>query len=286
MCVEGGDEHEALIEKLVDADFVGLNSQHHVFCEGGRRVSQKPNRLQQGVDEHGLEHVQLKVPVAARDRNPHMVAHHLHAAAQPSLPQHSLCYVCENNALALLRVHVSGANRQQSADVLQQRAETYPESIEGRDASLTWAQTMVKASHCVGLTLPGMMLLPGSFSGSLSSPSPHLGPEPRNRMSLAICMYDILCQVFLTLSCHCKAYCLEAGYDPDAEQIYELVQSTPDPPAQDSEAIGMHVSVGMHVPFVHWSSAVAIAGIYNGIWRGWHLSVSRMKSAGWTTAPS
>ena len=33
---------------------------------------------------------------------------------------------------------------------------------------------MVSASACVGLTFPGMMLLPGSFSGSSSSPSPQL----------------------------------------------------------------------------------------------------------------
>ena len=38
----------------------------------------------------------------------------------------------------------------------------------------------------VHVNIPGMMLLPGSFSGKLSSPSPHLGPDPRNRMSLAI----------------------------------------------------------------------------------------------------
>jgi hypothetical protein len=30
----------------------------------------------------------------------------------------------------------------------------------------TWQQSMVSASHCVGLTLPGMIELPGSFSGS------------------------------------------------------------------------------------------------------------------------
>ena len=30
------------------------------------------------------------------------------------------------------------------------------------------------------------MLLPGSFAGKISSPSPHLGPEPRNLKSLAI----------------------------------------------------------------------------------------------------
>ena len=45
---------------------------------------------------------------------------------------------------------------------------------------------MVSASHWVGLTLPGMIDEPGSFSGSDSSPRPERGPEPRRRMSLAI----------------------------------------------------------------------------------------------------
>merc|ERR1711939_201007 len=30
---------------------------------------------------------------------------------------------------------------------------------------ITWAAIIVRASHCVGLTLPGMIELPGSFSG-------------------------------------------------------------------------------------------------------------------------
>eukprot|EP00550_Attheya_septentrionalis_P004951 CAMPEP_0198297058 /NCGR_PEP_ID=MMETSP1449-20131203/35217_1 /TAXON_ID=420275 /ORGANISM="Attheya septentrionalis, Strain CCMP2084" /LENGTH=167 /DNA_ID=CAMNT_0043997867 /DNA_START=123 /DNA_END=622 /DNA_ORIENTATION=+ len=51
---------------------------------------------------------------------------------------------------------------------------------------MTWAQTMVIASHWVGFTFPGMMEEPGSFSGSAISPSPHRGPLPSNRMSLAI----------------------------------------------------------------------------------------------------
>ena len=51
---------------------------------------------------------------------------------------------------------------------------------------ITWQQTMVSASDWVGLTLPGMIELPGSFSGSLSSPKPQRGPEPKRRMSLAI----------------------------------------------------------------------------------------------------
>src|SRR3569623_3067381 len=50
----------------------------------------------------------------------------------------------------------------------------------------TWAHAWVIASHWVGLTLPGMIDEPVSFSGSASSPSPERGPEPRKRMSLAI----------------------------------------------------------------------------------------------------
>jgi len=54
--------------------------------------------------------------------------------------------------------------------------------------SPTWLHTMVSISHCVGLTLPGMILLPGSFAGSWTSPMPHRGPLPNNRTSFAICV--------------------------------------------------------------------------------------------------
>ena len=53
---------------------------------------------------------------------------------------------------------------------------------------MTWTATMVSASHWVGLTLPGMMEEPGSFSGMKISPSPHRGPEASQRTSLAIFM--------------------------------------------------------------------------------------------------
>mgnify|MGYP003693621371 CR=1 FL=1 len=46
--------------------------------------------------------------------------------------------------------------------------------------------TIVIASACVGLTLPGMIDEPGSFSGRASSPRPLRGPEPSQRRSLAI----------------------------------------------------------------------------------------------------
>ena len=42
------------------------------------------------------------------------------------------------------------------------------------------------ASDCVGLTLPGIILEPGSFAGRESSPKPHRGPDPSHLTSLAI----------------------------------------------------------------------------------------------------
>ena len=50
----------------------------------------------------------------------------------------------------------------------------------------TWQQTMVSASAWVGLTLPGMIELPGSFSGMVISPRPLRGPDAIQRTSLAI----------------------------------------------------------------------------------------------------
>ena len=51
---------------------------------------------------------------------------------------------------------------------------------------ITCAQTIVKASHCVGFTFPGMIEDPGSFSGIRISPIPERGPEANIRTSLAI----------------------------------------------------------------------------------------------------
>mmetsp|Transcript_8405 Transcript_8405/g.14463 ORF Transcript_8405/g.14463 Transcript_8405/m.14463 type:complete len:278 (+) Transcript_8405:234-1067(+) len=58
--------------------------------------------------------------------------------------------------------------------------------VTARSLPTTCAHTIMDASHCVGFTFPGMILLPGSFSGSSSSPNPARGPEPSIRMSLTI----------------------------------------------------------------------------------------------------
>ena len=52
----------------------------------------------------------------------------------------------------------------------------------------TCTATMVSASAWVGLTLPGMIELPGSFGGMVSSPMPLRGPEASQRTSLATFM--------------------------------------------------------------------------------------------------
>ena len=61
-----------------------------------------------------------------------------------------------------------------------------PPKLMATSLPKTWAHSMVTASDCVGLTLPGMMEEPGSFSGMAISPRPLRGPEASQRTSLAI----------------------------------------------------------------------------------------------------
>src|SRR5262245_56912270 len=42
------------------------------------------------------------------------------------------------------------------------------------------------ASDWVGFTLPGIIDEPGSFAGNINSPKPQRGPDPSQRISLAI----------------------------------------------------------------------------------------------------
>ena len=53
---------------------------------------------------------------------------------------------------------------------------------------ITRQQTMVAASLCVGLTLPGMIEEPGSLAGIAISPMPQRGPLASQRTSFAIFM--------------------------------------------------------------------------------------------------
>src|SRR6186713_1314870 len=73
----------------------------------------------------------------------------------------------------------------------------------------TWQHAMVNDSDCVGLTLPGMIELPGSFSGMLNSPMPQRGPDASQRTSLAIFINEAAS--VLSAPCACTTPSQEAS---------------------------------------------------------------------------
>ena len=74
----------------------------------------------------------------------------------------------------------------------------------------TCTATMVIASDCVGFTFPGMIDDPGSFSGSISSPSPARGPEASQRTSFAIFISDAA-SVFSAPLANTSSSCAESA---------------------------------------------------------------------------
>ena len=99
---------------------------------------------------------------------------------------------------------------------------------------ITCAHTIVIASHCVGLTLPGMIELPGSFSGMRSSPIPERGPLASQRTSLAILNSDVAS----VLSDPCRS--TSASCDASAANLFGA-ELTAWPVRRDSTAA--HASV-------------------------------------------
>ena len=61
-----------------------------------------------------------------------------------------------------------------------------PAQVMAASFPKTCAQTIIIDSHITGLTLPGMIELPGCVAGNWISPIPQRGPLPRSRISFAI----------------------------------------------------------------------------------------------------
>src|SRR5437660_12714476 len=61
-----------------------------------------------------------------------------------------------------------------------------PANATALSSPITWMQTITIASCWVGLTLRGMIVEPGSFSGNRISPRPQRGPDASQRVTLAI----------------------------------------------------------------------------------------------------
>src|SRR5262245_46813208 len=65
-----------------------------------------------------------------------------------------------------------------------------PATVIAASLPTTWAQTISTDSGITGLTLPGMIELPGWRLGIEISPMPQRGPDASQRMSLAILVSD------------------------------------------------------------------------------------------------
>lgn len=73
------DQHERFVHDAVNLLLVGLDTDHAVLGEGVRSIGQQTDGLQQVLDQHRLEHVELKVTIGAGNRNRRVVAHDLSA---------------------------------------------------------------------------------------------------------------------------------------------------------------------------------------------------------------
>ena len=71
-------------------------------------------------------------------------------------------------------------------NTLSSKSPCAPPKATAASLPITWAPTWVTASGITGLTLPGMIELPGCRSGRRISPRPVRGPLPIQRRSLAI----------------------------------------------------------------------------------------------------
>src|SRR5258706_4400781 len=77
--VQRRHEHQRALHQFVDARRVRFDAARAVLLEAARTVGQQANALQQVVDDHRLEHVQLEVARRTGQVDRHVVAEHLAA---------------------------------------------------------------------------------------------------------------------------------------------------------------------------------------------------------------
>src|SRR5512135_41558 len=76
---ERSDEHERALDQLRDTVLVRLNAAHAVLLERRASVGQQAGALQEVVDQHGLEHVQLEISRGSGKIDRDVVTEHLGA---------------------------------------------------------------------------------------------------------------------------------------------------------------------------------------------------------------
>jgi hypothetical protein len=76
--VQRRDEHERVVEEMVDAFAVRLDADDAMLHERTASVAQQPDRVQVIEDHYRLEDVELEVALRAGEADGRVVAHHLH----------------------------------------------------------------------------------------------------------------------------------------------------------------------------------------------------------------
>ncbi len=77
MRIQRGHQHERPVQQLRDPRAIRLDAAHAVHAEGARRVAEQPERVQHVADDERLVDVEVQLAARARDRDRHVVAHHL-----------------------------------------------------------------------------------------------------------------------------------------------------------------------------------------------------------------
>lgn len=77
MAVQDGSQHQGFVQQRRDPLLVGLNTDNTVLGEASSAIRQQSDRLQQVLDQDGLEDVQFELTVRTSDGDGGVVAHNL-----------------------------------------------------------------------------------------------------------------------------------------------------------------------------------------------------------------
>src|SRR5882724_3276313 len=75
---EGSDEHEGILEVVIDLLAIGFDAADAVFDEAVAGVGEEFDGVQIVEDDHGLEHVELEIALRTGKADGGVIAHHLH----------------------------------------------------------------------------------------------------------------------------------------------------------------------------------------------------------------
>ena len=75
--VEGGYEHQRIVDVFFDVGFDGFDAHGAFVVEGNAAFANEAGAVEEVINHHGFEHVEFEVSHAATYVDSHVVAHHL-----------------------------------------------------------------------------------------------------------------------------------------------------------------------------------------------------------------